>query len=253
MTALADEYRAQAAWRDWPRYLANLPLGPDRRILDIGCGTGDVTRLLAARAGEVIGVDRDPALLAVARDGAPANCRFVQADAAEVESLGVAPVDGVWSSFLAAYFPDLTPVLERWRRCLRPGGWMALVEVDSLLTGHGPLDAALRDDLVAFTERARAGGHYDFDMGRRLDDCATRAGLEVVDVWNHEDPELTFQGAANPAVLDAWRRRFRRLGGLRKRLGDARFETVEAAFIDCLKSPDHSCSASVVMVVAKRP
>ncbi|MHA0287741.1 class I SAM-dependent DNA methyltransferase [Mycobacterium sp. C3-094] len=49
------------------------------RVLDAGCGTGRVAIELAGRGFSVVGVDADPAMLAVARDKAP-DLRWVQAD-----------------------------------------------------------------------------------------------------------------------------------------------------------------------------
>lgn len=52
--------------------LVDLELGTRRRIADIGCGTGELTRVLARESpAEVIGIDADPALLAAARERVP--------------------------------------------------------------------------------------------------------------------------------------------------------------------------------------
>ncbi len=51
--------------------LADLELDSRERVLDVGCGTGELSRVLAEEApGEVVGVDADPDLLRVARDEA---------------------------------------------------------------------------------------------------------------------------------------------------------------------------------------
>ena len=60
---------------------------------------------------------------------------------------------GFWSSFTAAYFPDFGPVLASWLQLLRPGGWIALVEMDDLL-GHEPLTQTSRLMVDAFYEDA---------------------------------------------------------------------------------------------------
>src|SRR6185369_2200391 len=56
------------------RLLADAGIGPGMRVLDVGCGVGDSSRLVAALVGPggaVVGVNADPGVLAVAR-GRPA-------------------------------------------------------------------------------------------------------------------------------------------------------------------------------------
>ena len=128
--SLADEYKRQARWRDWEAVLRLLPLRAGERVLDLGCALGDQSAMLAARGAQVVGVDANAELLAQADRRAIPGASFVQADAADVSGLGLDPVDGIWSSFTAAYFPDFGPVLASWLQLLRPGGWIALVEMD---------------------------------------------------------------------------------------------------------------------------
>ena len=70
-------------------YLATTPLSPADRVLDLGCGSGDFTRIVADRVpdGEVVGLDPQPALLAEARACAGPNQSFVEAP---VQHLAVA-------------------------------------------------------------------------------------------------------------------------------------------------------------------
>jgi trans-aconitate methyltransferase len=151
--SLADEYKRQARWRDWEAVLRLLPLRAGERVLDLGCALGDQSAMLAARGAQVVGVDANAELLAQADRRAIPGANFVQADAADVSGLGLDPVDGIWSSFTAAYFPDFGPVLASWLQLLRPGGWIALVEMDDLL-GHEPLTQTSRLMVDAFYEDA---------------------------------------------------------------------------------------------------
>src|SRR3954468_13664680 len=57
-----------------------LPSASDR-ALDVGCGAGALALALAPHVAEVVGVDRGPELLELARERAPANASFVEADA----------------------------------------------------------------------------------------------------------------------------------------------------------------------------
>ena len=112
---------------------ALLPLADIRageRVLDIGCGSGEVS-LLAADAvgpgGTVTGVDISKPLLALARQRAEGrgNVRFLEADAA-LHSF--APDhDLLISRFGVMFFDDPTAAFANLRRALKPGGRLAFV------------------------------------------------------------------------------------------------------------------------------
>ena len=78
--------------------LDRLVLRGDETVLDAGCGTGGVTRLLRERLprGRVIAVDGAPSMVAQARELLPADVDVRQADLLELE-LDV-PVDAVLST-----------------------------------------------------------------------------------------------------------------------------------------------------------
>lgn len=58
---------------------------PVKAVLDLGCGTGRHAVRLAERGYDVVGVDRSPSMLAVARAASPANATFVEADMTELD------------------------------------------------------------------------------------------------------------------------------------------------------------------------
>lgn len=84
------DYRRMVAWpkrreREWPLLARVLAAAPSKRVLDLGCGTGEHARLLAENGYEVLGVDRSAAMIARARDaGEPPGVRFVEADLSEL-------------------------------------------------------------------------------------------------------------------------------------------------------------------------
>lgn len=244
---LSGEYRRQLAWRDWATALDALPSLEGRTVLDLGCAVGDVAAELVARGARVVGVDGNEELLAAARSKVLPNAEFRRADLRALPDLGV-EADGLWSSFTAAYFPDLATALAAWTRHLEPGGWAALTEIDDFF-GHEPLGERTKALLDAYADDALAAGRYDFRMGRKLREHAERAGLTVARELTLEDREFSFTGPAQPDVLDAWRARFERMTLLRAFCGPE-YDQVRDDFLACLARPDHRSVAKVCCCIA---
>jgi SAM-dependent methyltransferase len=247
---LAEQYRRQQAWRAWPSIFAALPPLADQLVLDLGCSIGDQAAELARRGARVIGVDANPELLDVARARGLERVEFRCADLRDLSGLDVI-ADGIWSSFTAAYFVDLPATLRAWSALLRPGGFIALTEIDDLF-GHEPLSERTRELLQAYTDDARAAGRYDFHMGHKLASHLTSAGFVVTQHLTVPDRELAFDGPAEPEVREAWRARFERMSLLRSSWGDA-YERVRDEFLRALADPHHRSRASVHVCLAVRP
>ena len=99
------------------------PIGPADRILDLGCGTGVVARVLLGRLGaaaSITGVDVNPAMLATARADAPA-IEWVEGHAAALPFTGGA-FELVLCQQLLQFAPELPTVLREVHRVLAPGG-----------------------------------------------------------------------------------------------------------------------------------
>jgi SAM-dependent methyltransferase len=245
--SLVEEYRRQFEWRDWAGALSRCPVSPGQRILDLGCGAGDVSQFLASHRLNVTGVDANPELLAAARERYPA-CRFEWQDLRELE-ITMGSFDGLWCSFTAAYLVDFEATFARWSTLLKPEAWVCVIEADDLL-GHEPLSAATRRRIEAFYQEASTRGRYNFRAGGSLHRALSRSGFQV-GVTELADRELAFDGPAPPEILEAWRARLRRMGGLKRFLGES-FDKFEAEFLTCLSAGDHRSSCRVMCCVGAR-
>lgn len=99
------------------------PFGPSDRVLDLGCGTGIVARVLRDRLGaaaRIVGVDRHPDMIAKARSLAPA-LEWREADAAALP-FGDGSFDVVLAQQVLQFVPDPSAATREIARVLAPGG-----------------------------------------------------------------------------------------------------------------------------------
>ena len=128
----AEEYRTSSCnQKKWAlELLAKLDLKGSERVLDIGCGDGEITAAIARRVprGSAVGIDssRDMVDLAVTRHP-PERCpniSFVLKDAREIDF--DEEFDAVFSNACLQWVADHQSVLAGIRRCLRPSGRVLL-------------------------------------------------------------------------------------------------------------------------------
>jgi demethylmenaquinone methyltransferase/2-methoxy-6-polyprenyl-1,4-benzoquinol methylase len=121
-------------WRR--RTVRSLGLASGSVVLDVACGTGDLCDELRRQGLIPVGVDRSAGMLAAARTSAP----LVRGDGLGL-SFRDGGLDGLVCGFALRNFAALPPVLAECARVLRPGGRLALLEVDApsqplLRVGH---------------------------------------------------------------------------------------------------------------------
>ncbi len=145
-TSIAPRYdlnnRLHSLWRDqaWRRRVVALAaITPEDDVLDLACGTGDLTRLLAmAGPKSVIGMDCTEAMLEVARDKvardkvarrrpAGTQARYVRGDAMAID-LPDASVDVLTMAFGIRNVTDPGVAVGECARVLRPGGRLLILE-----------------------------------------------------------------------------------------------------------------------------
>jgi len=122
-----EEIMSRGEARGRMRAIELVAARPGMRILDLACGPGTLTRLLArqvAPGGEVVGVDLATGMIELARSSAPANARFEVMDMEQLTFPG-ASFDAAICGHGLQFAPDLVRALGEARRVLRPGSAMA--------------------------------------------------------------------------------------------------------------------------------
>lgn len=180
--------------------LAHVPLGTADRVIDLGCGPGNSTALLAQRfpKADIVGVDSAPDMLAQARRDLP-GLRFVAADIRDFHA--EAPPDLIFANAVLQWLPDHATLLPRLVRQLRPGGYLALQMPDNLdepshrlmreVAANGPWAASIGDPAAARTPILAVDAYDDLLRG---------AGCSTVDLWR----TTYFHPLAGAGAIVAW-------------------------------------------------
>ena len=120
-------------------YLSDLGLPDHARVLEIGCGTGAISRIIARRPGvaQVVGVDPSSVLVAKARELATgiSNVSFEEADGRHLP-MDEETFDAAVLHRVVSHIPKPECVLAQASRVLRPGGSLALFD-GGLRHDHG--------------------------------------------------------------------------------------------------------------------
>lgn len=182
------------------------------RVLDIGCGNGQLTRLAARRSGpgHALGVDLSAPMLARARSSAVdegvGNVEFVRADA-QVHPFPDAAFDVALSRFGVMFFADPVAAFANLGRALRPGGRLAFVCLDDLRRGDlGAVLAPLAAHLPPTpTDGTAAGEPLSLADPADVRAVLDRAGYVDVDCVPHRATGVWGRDAADAgAFLAGW-------------------------------------------------
>ena len=202
-------FQAQAIWpQEWPLF-DRYGLAGALRILDLGCGTGEITRRLADLYPEatITGIDILESNLAIARAASAGHGARVRYEAGDAFAL--AHADGAFDLVVCRHMsqavPDFARVLDEIGRVLRSGGWLHLLSEDYAMLrmprGTRDPDRFWVEVALPYLESIGCDGRIGRHSPTLLEEGGYRdITLDYLTVDTLRVPRETFGG-----ILRAWR------------------------------------------------
>ena len=166
-------------------YLSHEPFQDAARVLEIGCGSGPISAVLAQRAGiaSVVGVDPSPVMLAKGRElrGHLKNLSLQEGDGRSL-SFDDGSFDAVVVHTTLTHVPGADRVLSEAFRVLHRGGWLAVFDGDyeTITISNNP-----NDPLAACIQSFKEAFVNDLWLARRLPALISAAGFRVMRCDSH--------------------------------------------------------------------
>jgi len=226
-------------------------IGPGMRVLDVGCGSGDVSALaarLVGPSGHVQGVDRDEGTISAARERAASrgldNVGFEAGDFAR--GVGAEGFDAVIGRFILMHQTDPASALAAAARSLRPGGVVAFVESSMTLLRdglHSQPPSPLYDRIVRWKCAVVGGAGAHLDAGMALRSTFLAAGLP--------EPETRLEAAVVGGAGHPYFRYIAESVGsmlpMARRLGITGFDAASAAALGSALEAEVAASGGVLI------
>lgn len=230
--------------RSWAREV--VAAGPGERALDIGSGTGSEVVAFAARVepdGEAVGVDPNPAMLAVARNRAEAAgvaAQFVEGTAYHLP-FPDASFDAVRCERVYQHLDDPAAATAEIARVLRPGGRVVLIDSDWSTAITHPGDA----EVIRTMNEAALHHLPNPNSGRRLRGLLAGAGFDIDDIGSEA---VIWDPVASQPLFEQMRRQAVADGVITEEQHDALVAAMEAG----IAAGDHHLSVTMFAVLAHK-
>lgn len=141
-----------------------------KQVLELGCAGGVLTAQLADRGAHVLGVDREPRLVGLARQRLGGRAQIEVADLEQpLEFVPAGGIDVVVASLVLHYLEDWEPLLDR---CLVPGGRL-------IFSVHHPITGWLLSDMADYHRTEPVQEVWDWD-GQQVTATMYRRPLSAI-------------------------------------------------------------------------
>lgn len=160
------------------RWLREAGLAAGAHVLDVGCGPGNLARLVFEQigaGGRLVGIDQNEAYLAQARDQhAGRDATFLYADLAGDLPADIGTFDAIIGRRVLMYLPDPVATLRHLAVHLRPGG---IVFFQEFILFDSPTMLPLHDRVRSWMVQMLAAEQASSQLGRHLPSLFLQAGL----------------------------------------------------------------------------
>jgi SAM-dependent methyltransferase len=175
-----------------------LRLQPGSRVLDAGCGSGQLAIALVERGMTVTGVDLSPAMIRRANAHAMERGALIEWRTGDITHLAdpLAVYDAIFARVLLQFVPDVPAALREFRRVLRPGGRL-------LASVPGALSPIYRASWLRHLPGGDPGNNYLLPW--ELEHLLQEGGWRVVDGWGEWGGDLYGVGNENVSMHHASR------------------------------------------------
>jgi SAM-dependent methyltransferase len=196
-----ERLEAQARLANIEGHLRHLPSAGVKRVLDVGCGSGSMSRLIARSLPnvEVVGVDLRQQYLDYARarahDEGIENLKFQRGDVFALP-FSEGSFDLVWSKYLLQWLREPKAALAEFKRVTKPGGHVVSCDYVGFVVDHYPIDPEFERKLREITALL-----VDVNIGRKVAPYMIALGFRDVAVEIETDTLFTVIGR-----IDAERR-----------------------------------------------
>lgn len=168
-------------------------LGPDDRVLEVGCGTGSTALLLAESVGQITASDISGKMVEIGRNKAEAqgikNIDFIRADVVDV-SVDGEPYDAILAHNMLHLLEDAPTAVRKIKSLLKPGGLF----ISKTVTEFGPSTPfkwRLLKLLLPLMQWVGKAPYVNFMSVTELEDLIACEGFKIVESGNYPKTHLS--------------------------------------------------------------